>query len=188
MSVEMLEKYTLDYIESFSKQNNEPNWMKTLRDEALVQSERLEMPKPDKTNISQWDFTSFSHQAEAEEISSLADLPDHIKKFVDMSKEEQNLVILKNQHNSYQALSDQLKEKGVIFTDIFTAMQEHPDLVQKYYLTEAVNVDEHKLTALHAALIYGGIFLYVPRNVVIETTIQAIFWQEDADLALFNHV
>lgn len=190
MSVDMLEKYTTDYIENFSNQNNEPNWMKELRLDSLKQAERLEMPKPDKTNIRHWDFTTFSHQSEtkAEEISSLADLPDHIKKFVNVSKEDQNLLILKNQVKSYHTLSDELKEKGVIFTDIFTAMKDHPELVQKYYLTEAVNVDEHKLTAVHAALMNGGIFLYVPRNVVIETPVQAIFWQEDADLALFNHV
>lgn len=98
------------------------------------------------------------------------------------------MVILRNQKNSYQALSDDLKEKGVIFTDIFTAMQEHPDLVKKYYLTEAVTVDEHRLTAIHAALMNGGVFLYVPRNVVIEKPVQSIFWQEDENLAFFNHV
>ncbi|WP_440896193.1 Fe-S cluster assembly protein SufD [Amphibacillus sp. Q70] len=188
MSVEMLEKYTLDYIENFSKQNNEPEWMKTLRADALEQAHQLDMPKPDKTNISHWDFSSFSHQAEAEEISSLADLPDHIKKFVDLSKDDQNLVILRNQFKSYQTLTSDLEEKGVIFTDIFTAMQDHPDLVKKYYLTEAVTVDEHKLTAVHTALMNGGVFLYVPRNVVIDTPIQSIFWQEDENLALFNHV
>ena len=97
-------------------------------------------------------------------------------------------MILRNQFNSYQSLSDDLKAKGVIFTDIFTALREHADLVKKYYMTEAVSVDEHKLTAVHAALMNGGVFLYVPKNVVIETPLQAIFWQEDRDLALFNHV
>lgn len=188
MSVEMLEGYTTDYIEKFSQQNNEPDWMKTLRADALDQAHKLEMPKPDKTKIVRWDFSTFSHQGDAQKISALVDLPDHIKKFVNLEAEDQNLVILRNQHNSYQTLSADLKDKGVIFTDIFTAMQEHPDLVQKYYMNEAVSVDEHKLTAVHAALMNGGVFLYVPKNVVIETPVQAIFWQEDQDLALFNHV
>lgn len=188
MSVEMLEGYTTNYIEKFSQQNNEPDWMKTLRADALDQAHKLEMPKPDKTKIVRWDFSTFSHQGEAKKISALVDLPDHIKKFVNLEAEDQNLVILCNQHNSYQTLSADLKDKGVIFTDIFTAMQEHPDLVQKYYMNEAVSVDEHKLTAVHAALMNGGVFLYVPKNVVIETPVQAIFWQEDQDLALFNHV
>lgn len=188
MSVEMLEGYTTDYIERFSQQNNEPDWMKTLRTDALKQAEQLEMPKPDKTKINRWDFSTFSHEGEAKEISTLVDLPDQIKKFVNLDTDDQNLVILRNQFNSYQSLSDDLKAKGVIFTDIFTALREHADLVKKYYMTEAVSVDEHKLTAVHAALMNGGVFLYVPKNVVIETPLQAIFWQEDRDLALFNHV
>lgn len=188
MSVEMLAGYTTDYIENYSQQNNEPDWMKTLRADALKQADKLEMPKPDKTKITRWDFSTFSHQAEAKEISTLVDLPDHIRKFVNLESDQQNLVILRNQFNSYQSLSTDLKDQGVIFTDIFTAMQEHPELVKKYYMTEAVSVDEHKLTAVHAALMNGGVFLYVPKNVVIETPVQAIFWQEDKDLALFNHV
>ena len=188
MSVEMLKGYTTDYIEDFSRQNNEPDWMKTLRVDALEQAQKLEMPTPDKTRITRWDFSTFSHKGDAKEISALVDLPDRIKRFVNLEQEEQNLVILRNQFNSYHSLSADLKDKGVIFTDIFTAMQEHPELVEKYYMKEAVSVDEHKLTAVHAALMNGGVFLYVPKNVVIEQPVQAVFWQEDPDLALFNHV
>ena len=35
-------------------------------------------------------------------------------------------------------------------------------------MTDAVSVDEHRLTALHTALINGGVFVYVPKNVVVE--------------------
>ena len=38
-----------------------------------------------------------------------------------------------------------------------------------------VKVDEHRLTALHATLISGGAFVYVPKNVVLETPLQAVF-------------
>src|SRR5699024_9889151 len=46
----------------------------------------------------------------------------------------------------------------------------------------------HKLTALHAALMNGGVFVYVPKNVQIEEPIQTLYWQEDNEFALFNHV
>ncbi len=72
-------------------------------------------------------------------------------------------------------LSDELKEQGVIFTDIFTAAKEHGELVQKYFMTDAVKVDEHKLTAYHAALMNGGVFLYVPKNVEVKEPIQAVY-------------
>src|SRR5699024_7813746 len=37
-------------------------------------------------------------------------------------------------------------------------------------------------------LMNGGIFVYVPKNVVVNDPLQTIFWQEDNELALFNHV
>ena len=42
-------------------------------------------------------------------------------------------------------------------------------------MTDGVKVDEHKLTALHAALMNGGVFVYVPKNVVVEEPIQVLF-------------
>src|SRR5699024_12741800 len=85
-------------------------------------------------------------------------------------------------------VSEELTNKGVIFTDIFTALKEHSELVKKYYMTDAVTVNEHKLTALHAALMNGDVFVYVPKNVQIEERIQTLYWQEDNEFALFNHV
>src|SRR5699024_11699361 len=99
-----------------------------------------------------------------------------------------NIVVLRNETVAYNALSEDLQSKGVIFTDIFTALQEHEELVKKYYFTDAVKIDEHKLTALHAALMNGGVFIYVPKGVKVEEPLQAIFWQEDNEAALVNHV
>ena len=33
------------------------------------------------------------------------------------------------------------------------------NLLQKYFMKDGVKVDEHQLTALHAALLNGGVFL-----------------------------
>src|SRR5699024_641121 len=100
----------------------------------------------------------------------------------------ENVLVQCNQTVAYSALSKELKDKGVIFTDIFTAIQNHEDLVKRYYMKDAVSVDEHRLTAFHAALMNGGIFVYIPKNVQVEEPLQAIFWQEDPETALFNHV
>src|SRR5690625_7656795 len=34
----------------------------------------------------------------------------------------------------------------------------------------------------------GGVFVYVPKGVQVEVPLQTIFWQEDHEVALFNHV
>ncbi|UOQ46029.1 Fe-S cluster assembly protein SufD [Halobacillus salinarum] len=188
MTVEVSLPYDKDYVTQFSQGLNEPDWMKKLRLNALEKSETLPLPKPDKTNISSWNFTEFTHQVEGEKIDDLEKLPDEIQDFLDKEKEQKNLVIQRNHTVAYATVDEQLKEQGVIFTDMATAVKEHTELVEKYYMTDAVHVDEHRLTALHAALMNGGIFLYVPKNVVIEDPVQVIFWQEDPRASLINHV
>ena len=86
-----------------------------------------------------------------------------------------NLYIQRNNTPAYISLSAELKEQGVIFTDLLTAAREHAELVQKYFMKDGVKVDEHRLTALHAALLNGGAFLYVPKNVEVKEPIQAVF-------------
>ncbi|CDQ19331.1 Fe-S cluster assembly protein SufD [Halobacillus karajensis] len=188
MTVEVSLPYDKEYVTQFSQGQQEPEWMKKLRLSALEKSESLPLPKPDKTNISKWNFTEFDHHVTSDRIESLEELPVEIKDFLDEEKEQQNLVIQRNHTVAYGSIDQKLKDQGVIFTDIATALREHSDLVEKYYMNDAVHVDEHRLTALHAALMNGGIFLYVPKNVQIEEPIQAIFWQEDPKASLINHI
>lgn len=189
MTVETKLPFEKQYIEQFSKERNEPEWMTSLRIDALERAETLEMPKPDKTNISNWNFTNFKHKfSEGTVIPSIQELPERLKEYFDVKKAPENLIIQRNNSVAFASISDKLKEKGVIFTDIFTAIQEHSDLVKQYFMKDGVAVDENRLTALHAALVNGGVFIYVPENVQIEDPVQAVFWQEDEELALVNHV
>lgn len=188
MTVKTKFPYDKEYVEKFSTDHNEPEWMNQLRLQAFEQANVLDLPEPDKTNINRWNFTNFKLGAEGEVISSIEDLPDELEEHFDLEHLPENILILRNQTVAYHTFSESLKEKKVIFTDIFTAIQEHSDLVEKYYMKDAVAVDENRLTALHAALMNGGVFIYVPENVKIEEPLQTFFWQEDAESALFNHV
>lgn len=178
-----------EYISSFSKNMGEPAWLTEFRLQALANSENLPMPKPDKTNIKNWNLTQFEqHIVGSDDFASLNDLPADVKTLINLEATEQNLYIQRNNRPTYIAVSKELQDKGVIFTDIFTAAREHSDLLQKYFMTEGVKADEHKLTALHAALMNGGVFLYVPKNVEIAQPIQAVFIHDNEKATLFNHV
>ncbi|MCA0971746.1 Fe-S cluster assembly protein SufD [Halobacillus litoralis] len=187
MTVEVSLPYDKEYVTQFSNGLQEPEWMQSLRLNALEKSESLPLPKPDKTNIQGWNFTEFKHHVEGEKIESLDQLPAEIQDFLD-EEEQKNLVIQRNHTTAFGVLDEKLKEQGVVFTDMKTALREHGELVEKYYMNDAVHVDEHRLTALHAALMNGGVFLYVPKNVQIEEPLQAIFWQEDPEASLINHI
>ncbi len=188
MTVETKLPYDQAYVSTFSENRNEPKWMTELRLKALELAGNLEMPKPDKTSIVRWNFDDYKHDTSGEKLANLEELPEDIKVLLDLDKKENNIVIQRNQSLAYASLSQELVDKGVILTDMNTALREYSDLVQRYYMKDAVQVDEHKMTALHAALMNGGVFVYVPKNVVVEEPLQAIFWQEDKEAASFNHV
>lgn len=189
MTTEIKLPFDKAFVSTFSSAMNEPAWFAALRLKAVEQFEQLPMPKTEKTKIEKWNFTQFrQHTVKSQAYSSLADLPEEVKALVDIETRNHNLYIQRNQTPAFLTLSDELKNKGVIFTDIFTAAREHGDLLKKYYMTQAINADEHKLTALHAALVNGGVFVYVPKNVEITEPIQAVFVHDDKEANLFNHV
>src|SRR5690606_642940 len=80
-----------------------------------------------------------------------------------------------------------LAEQGVIFTDLNTAMREHPELVRKYFMTQAVPVDFGKFEALHAAMWQGGAFLYVPKGVRVELPFRSFSVGQAAGSSIFTH-
>ncbi|MEH7108461.1 Fe-S cluster assembly protein SufD [Bacillus sp. JJ1764] len=187
MTTETKLPFDKGFVSSFSKEMNEPAWLAEFRLKALEQFEELPMPRPDKTKIDKWNFTQFQqHTVKSSGFASLEELPEAVKSLVDL--DNQNLYVQRNQSSAYLSLSETLKNQGVIFTDIFTAAREHGELLKKYYMTQAINADEHRLTALHAALVNGGVFLYVPKNVEVSEPIQTVFVHDHEDANLFNHV
>jgi FeS assembly protein SufB len=83
-------------------------------------------------------------------------------------------------------LDPALAARGVILTDMDTAVREHPELVQPYFMT-AVTPQASKYAALHAAFWSGGIFLYLPKGVVIEKPVLARYLLDEANATNFAH-
>jgi Fe-S cluster assembly protein SufD len=189
MTTETKLPFDKDNVRSFSKETSEPAWFEELRLKALAEFDQLPMPRPDKTKIDKWNFTQFAqHTVKSAPYTSLAELPEEVKALIDVDSENNNLYIQRNQTPAFLSLSEELKSQGVIFTDIFTAAKEHGDLLKKYYMTQAINADEHRLTALNAALVNGGVFLYIPKNVEVSEPIHAIYVHDNDQANLFNHV
>ncbi|WP_017379129.1 Fe-S cluster assembly protein SufD [Paenisporosarcina sp. TG-14] len=186
MTVETKLALTEQDVRSYSTANQEPSWFAEYRVQAFQAAENLPMPKPDKTKIDNWNFTNFPvHAVESDTFASLAELPEEVKAIV--TENQKSVYIQRNNTPAYLQVSDELKAQGVIFTDIFTAVREHSELVQKYFMTNGVKTDEHKLASLHAALLNGGVFVYVPKNVEIVEPIQVVYLHDNTQASLFNH-
>lgn len=171
----------LDAVTNFSLSKGEPEWMTQLRQAALEKANQLPLPQIDRVKFHRWplfDIHEFTdHFSETGNVAGFDVMKD-------------NPVLVQEGTNTiFEQLPVELMEKGVIFTDIFTALQEHPDLIKPYYMEKAVKMDEDQLTALHAAFMNSGVFLYVPKNVVINEPIESLFIQ-DGKLAqhFFKHV
>ncbi|MBQ2127471.1 MAG: Fe-S cluster assembly protein SufB, partial [Bacteroidaceae bacterium] len=59
---------------------------------------------------------------------------------------------------------EELKEKGIIFSSMGEAIQEHPELVRKY-LGTVVNYRDNFFAALNTAVFSDGSFVYIPKGV-----------------------
>lgn len=146
------------------------------------------MPKPDKTKITGWDFFSVSKPVvDGDVYDSLEGLPNTVKQVVDLDVVE-NLYVQHNNTPAFLKVSEQLLDQGVIIENIFEASVNHRELVEKYFMTDGVRVDEHKLAAFHTAMLNGGLFVYVPKDVIVPNPIQMVVLHDDADASLFNHV
>ncbi|MGE6488873.1 Fe-S cluster assembly protein SufD [Paenisporosarcina sp. NPDC076898] len=186
MTVETKLALTEQDVRSYSSAKQEPSWFAEYRVQALLAAENLPMPTPDKTKIDKWNFTNFPvHSVKSAPFASIAELPEEVKAIV--NDEQKSVYIQRNNTPAFLQISEELKAQGVIFTDIFTAVREHSDLVQKYFMTNGVKSDEHKLASLHAALLNGGVFVYVPKNVELAEPLQVVFLHDDAQASLFNH-
>ncbi|HXQ38936.1 MAG TPA: SufD family Fe-S cluster assembly protein, partial [Anaerolineales bacterium] len=84
-------------------------------------------------------------------------------------------------------LNEKLANKGVIFTDLKTAEQKHPDLLARM-LGKTVNVEEGKFSALAGAFAQNGVVLYVPKGVTVEEPLHSVLWGPGADIAHVSHI
>lgn len=168
----------MDATVAFSKNHNEPLWFQKMREEALINSEGLSLPVYEKINYRSWRLDHPKNHFAEVNTDQKFDQP-----------ETNNLLIQDGDQTLVSKLDPKLAEQGVIFTDIWTAMQKYPKLVQKYLLTKTMKPAENRLVSLNLALMNGGSFLYVPKNVQIKDSIQAVYLQDnDQKKDFFHHV
>lgn len=185
-----LNAFELNKEEIIAAANNrgESEFLLGKRKEAVEQFDSFDMIKPDKTKVDKWDFFNVtSPVVESSTYNSLDELPEAVKGLIDLDNSK-NIYVQHNNTPAYLRLDEKLKAKGVIAENIIDAANNHPELLEKYFMTEGVKIDENKLTAYHAALLNGGIFIYVPKDVHIEDPIQMVVLHDDKDASLFNHV
>ena len=80
---------------------------------------------------------------------------------------------------------EKLAEQGVIFCSISEALQEHPDLVQKY-LGTVVPVGDNYFAALNSAVFSDGSFVFIPKGVVCPMELSTYFRINNGETGQFE--
>ena len=167
-------------VKALSSLKSEPGWLAEKRLEAWRSFESLPMPTlRDEawryTDISDVRIEDFLPYSPSPDVESEDDLPEAVRRLIREGEENSALLVQHNSETTYSRVDEDLTSKGVVFTDLHTALAEHEDLV-KEKLFGLVPGDYDKFAALSAAAFAGGSFLYVPRGVDVEIPIQSYRW------------
>ncbi|MXV91675.1 MAG: Fe-S cluster assembly protein SufB [Acidimicrobiia bacterium] len=171
-----------DIVREMSFMKKEPEWMLNFRLKSLDRFERRPLPTwGGELGGIDFDNIFYYIKPTEEQVSEWDDVPDSIKNTYEKlgipEAERKYLAGVTAQYESevvYHRNREDLEAQGVIFSDMDSAVREHPELVRKYF-GRVIPPNDNKFSALNSAVWSGGSFIYVPPGVSVELPLQAYF-------------
>lgn len=169
-------------LRDMSAMKGEPDWMLNFRLKALKHFNRRPMPHwgPDLSGL---DFNDIYYYLKPTEksVDVWDELPpavrDTYEKLGIPEAERKYLAGVTSQYDSevvYHRNREDLAGLGILFTDMDTALREHPEIVKKW-MGKIIPPNDNKFAALNSAFWSGGSFIYVPPGVHVPMPLQAYF-------------
>lgn len=172
----------------------EPEWLRERRQHAWGVYEQTPMPT---TRLEEWRYTDLRKKLDLDALAisereaapdDPSAWPERLREAMDEDHEASGHIVFIDGHVVHADLAEGLTEKGVVLMSLHDAVEKHEDLVREHLATEAVPAEEGKFAALNASLWADGIFLYVPKNVVMDLPVRVTRWLSDAGAAYFSRV
>jgi Fe-S cluster assembly protein SufB len=173
-----------EIVEMISRYKQEPEWMREYRHQALDIFYEKPMPRWGNSELlDAIDFDDIHYYLKSSEGSARDwdDVPENIKNTFDRlgipEAEQKFLAGVTAQYESevvYHNIQEEVAKQGVLFTDMDTALREHPEIVKKFWAT-VIPARDNKFSALNSAVWSGGSFIYVPPHTKVEIPLQAYF-------------
>jgi Fe-S cluster assembly scaffold protein SufB len=161
------------YVKEKSKINSEPEWLMEIRNNAfsnytslpyevsplykkysdanLLYPDRVYLPQGTKTYIPE-DY-----------------LKDRIKEL-----ENETSILKIGPSIVHSNISDNLSKKGVVISDLKSGIKDYGNIIKDRLKSNQLDYSEDKFLALELSCFDSGIFVYIPRNVVIDDSIRII--------------
>ena len=154
-------------IDEISSSKNEPDWLKEYRKSSLSIYEELPVEVSPLYN-KYTDAKRMNPKKISLSINSDSKIPNFLSERVEALKTETGVIQIGSNILSTN-LSEELKTKGVILSSIDDALKQHHDIIEK--VIKSSNSNEDKYTALNNAAFNSGIFVYIPKNQIIDEPI-----------------
>lgn len=163
-----------EVVRLISEKKGEPEWLLDFRLKAYRKWQSMPMPKWPHLDIPEIDFQSISYfAAPKKNADSNGEIdPELVKTFdkLGIPLEERKALsgmavdAVMDSTSVKTTFRDNLAQLGIIFCSISEAVQQHPDLVQKY-LGSVVPSADNFYAALNSAVFSDGSFVYIPKGV-----------------------
>lgn len=159
---------TTELVEALSMSQMEPEWLLEKRIEMVQAVAHLPQPMIKRANIQRWDFFTGNH-------SPFVDFDERVYDFA--QKDDQAMIVQQENQTTIEQISSDDMENGVIVSSLEQALSEHEDLLKEYLFKEQ---PQTSVDAYHNAVTTGGVFIYIPKNVVVKQPIELHFFQNEA--------
>ena len=164
-----------DVVRLISQKKNEPAWLLDFRLKAFQKWQTMPVPMWAHLDIPPIDFQAISYYADPLKKSKKDEpIDEEILKTFDklgIPLEEREALskgmaidAVMDSVSVKTTFRETLAEKGIIFCSISEAVQQYPDLVQKY-LGSVVPYTDNFYASLNSAVFSDGSFVYVPKGV-----------------------
>jgi len=172
MSAQTITELTEQSIRAESKSKQEPDWLQSFRAKSL----RLFRDLPAELSSL---YTKYVDLAGVDLESINLDDSEPSKSQVDevISKlaSERAITLYQIESRTVQPkLPEALREEGVVFTDIGTAIKEDPEFFKQYFLEKAILPEDDKFAALNNALFSAGVYIHVPKGIEVTTPFRIV--------------
>lgn len=165
-----------------------PDWFRNLQSEAWERYQAL--PSPVRAD-EQWRFANLKPFTAIEEFQPNplggVDADDLVARSERLENVAGRFVFVDDNLAAPRYLDPEVEAKGVIFTTLIDALNQHGDLVRRYFMQQTPELGSEKFEALHVAMLRSGVFLHIPKGVEIEAPFVVAQWNRKPGTAIFPH-
>jgi Fe-S cluster assembly protein SufB/Fe-S cluster assembly protein SufD len=177
-----LSTISIAHIDEISSSKNEPDWLKQYRRDSLSIYEGLPIEISPLYN-KYTDAKKMDPQQVSLSISTTDAVPNFLQKRLG-ELENETCIIQIGTHIHKINISDELKSKGLVISSIEDAIKNNSELVKKSL--ESSNSKNDKFTALNNAAFNSGIFIHIPKNLILEKPIHILTCLSDDGISTIS--